>query len=374
MPNRTHAHAADRRPHCRAKARDPHRRADHNGHAGRPSRRRARVGPSAPLGSIRGRAQSATICHRALRRPGLSQRHPRPDRAPRTRRASDAGARLGRGRRHGHRSTPRARRSIASRRSTRGRRRRCRNPGGSPVGPTCRPSSMSRADFLIPSDNGLRLLALRAVEDNVFSVASIAIPDRKVRRIGEMPATDVGPHVRRRQLVPRQSRAAVDARHARGWTGGTLAGDAAPRADRRHQPDARLPRGRVNRRAPRRGRRQDDAGRPALWPPRLGRILHASGSSSRRASPCCPTRGCSGPRGRRGRTEPDVEAGEGDTLTVVAHKHDVEAPVAVVRLGGRDPVLDHTSITAHSWSSTIVGEWKSSISIRETRQSFRATI
>ena len=45
------------------------------------------------------------------------------------------------------------------------------------------------ADFLIPSDNGLRVLALRAVEDDVVAVTVIAIPDRKVRRIGEVPAT-----------------------------------------------------------------------------------------------------------------------------------------------------------------------------------------
>lgn len=45
------------------------------------------------------------------------------------------------------------------------------------------------ADELIISDNGLRLLAVRTLGDHAIGVVSIALPERKIRRLGELPAT-----------------------------------------------------------------------------------------------------------------------------------------------------------------------------------------
>ena len=143
------------------------------------------------------------------------------------------------------------------------------------------------ADFLIPSDNGLRLLALRAVEDDVVAVTVIAIPDRKVRRIGEVPATSWahtfdganwflgnrgqlwmldmladGPVALWRETQHQEPIVAISR------TPGTLA--VASALEHFDELEGRMA-----------------VVRP-IWPPRLGRTLHASGCS-RRAPRCCRT-------------------------------------------------------------------------------------
>lgn len=45
------------------------------------------------------------------------------------------------------------------------------------------------AQHLVPSDNGTRLLALRAVDVNVFSVTVLDLVDRRSRELGDVPAT-----------------------------------------------------------------------------------------------------------------------------------------------------------------------------------------
>jgi hypothetical protein len=45
------------------------------------------------------------------------------------------------------------------------------------------------ADELIVSDTGLRLLALRRLDEGVVAVTQIALPERRVRTIGDIPAT-----------------------------------------------------------------------------------------------------------------------------------------------------------------------------------------
>jgi hypothetical protein len=45
------------------------------------------------------------------------------------------------------------------------------------------------ADELVLSDNGLRLLALRRLDEGVLGVSQIALPERRIRIIGDIPAT-----------------------------------------------------------------------------------------------------------------------------------------------------------------------------------------
>src|SRR6202022_4476335 len=58
-----------------------------------------------------------------------------------------------------------------------------------------KPSGRTEADFdvpadvLIPSDNGLRVLALRALGHGVFGVTTIAVSERRTRQLGEISAT-----------------------------------------------------------------------------------------------------------------------------------------------------------------------------------------
>ena len=228
------------------------------------------------------------------------------------------------------------------------------------------------ADFLIPSDNGLRVLALRAVEDNVLAVTVIAIPDRKVRRIGEVPATawahtfdganwflanrgqlwmlDMlaeGPVALWRETQREEPIVAISR------TPGSLA--VASTAYRYAEPEGRMTI--VIRRY----------GLPGVAELSTDRAVLLPGSTLLSNAKIVPGHAADEVYGAR------VEPGEGAGLTVIAHKHDVEAPVAIVRLGGanRSTIsIDHGAL--------VVADDRGRVEVIEldsgARRSFRATI
>jgi hypothetical protein len=227
------------------------------------------------------------------------------------------------------------------------------------------------ADFLVPSDNGLRLLALRGFEDRVVAVAVIAIPDRRIQRIGEVPASawartfdganwflasggqlwmldmlTEGPVALWREDQHREPIVAISR------TGNVLAIASAAEL---HQGEGTMTI--VVRRYLLPGRGEIDTRRDVLAPgftllPDATVVPGHAADAVYRAH---------------------IEIGESDTVTVLAHKHNVEAPVAVVWLGGATScsiTIDHGAL--------VVFDDRGRVEVVDldagTRRSFRATI
>lgn len=227
------------------------------------------------------------------------------------------------------------------------------------------------ADGLITSDNGLRLLAVQALGEQAVGVSSIALPERKIQRLGELPATTwaqtydganwfLAHHDQLWMLdmLPEGPTALWRQEHSDGPIIGIArdASDLVVASGSGIDPRDGSPVAAIHRYALPSLQEVDVLHRP-FW---LGGVLLPSGDVADGAA-------------ASERYRARVETTEGEPPTVVATKVHVEAPVAVVRLAGVGEV--RTRIDA---DTLVVFDDIGRVELLDlgdaTRRSYRATV
>lgn len=194
------------------------------------------------------------------------------------------------------------------------------------------------AHVLIPSDNGLRLLAVRVLGPGAIAVATVAVPERKARAVGEIAATawadgfDGGTWFL--------------ADHSQLWMLDMLAGgpSALWRQEDHRQPILAIARSRD--RLAVAGFHQATADGPRVHVRRYGLPALVGLGETQSVAPgpftLLPSGAVVPGQAADGIHRVTTEGGgPGEVLTVIAAREGVEAPVAVVRLGGATRAAVH---------------------------------